>query len=114
GRLGARSQFNSAGIRANTGLPLVDKILNQAGATVDDLLRILTNRNGQIKIPGIGRLAIGRKANRIYPKRGFAVSNAVSLRVTLNGLDGAEGTADDVNAIIGRSRSRISRNVRQA
>jgi len=115
GKLHAQSSFSSVDISANLPdgpLDPLEGLLNQAGASIDTLItQLMQAANNNIVIPGLGRIALGRTQNRIYTK--FAVSNAVALRVTLFGPNGVEdeGPGDDVDVVIGRSRSRIAREV---
>jgi hypothetical protein len=115
-KLHGTSTFTSAEISASTGTAL-DDVLNLPGAGIGDLLEQLAQASGnQIVLPGLGRIALGRTRNAVYSN--FAISNAIALRVKLFGRDGvefigAEGqTNDDIDMVIGRSRSRIAREVR--
>lgn len=115
-KLHGTSTFTSADISANTGTP-IDDVLNLPGAGIGDLLEQLAEASGnQLELPGLGRVALGRTRNAVYSN--FAISNAIALRVKLFGQDGAEFTGaegqtnDDVDIVIGRSRSRIAREVK--
>jgi len=114
-KLHGESTFTSTDISANTGTPL-DDVLNQVGAGIGDLLEQLAKAgDNQLVLPGLGRIALGRTRNAVYSS--FAVSNAIALRVKLFGQDGVEFIGaqdqenDDINIVIGRSRSRIAREV---
>jgi hypothetical protein len=115
GKFHAQSSFSSVDISANLPdgpLDPLEDLLNGAGATINDLLmQLMAAVNNNIVIPGLGRIALGRTQNRIYA--GHAISNAIALRVKLFGPNGVEDATpvDDVNIIIGRSRSRIARDV---
>jgi hypothetical protein len=114
GKLHAESAFSSLDISAHLPEQLspLEELLNTAGASINTLLaELMKAADNNIVIPGLGRIALGRTQNRVYSN--FAVSNAISLRVKLFGPDGVEDAApkDDVNLVIGRSRSRIAREV---
>jgi len=117
GKFHAQSAFDSVDISANLddeGGPLdpLEDLLNGAGATINTLLeKLMEAVNNNIVIPGLGRIALGRTQNRIYA--GHAISNAIALRVKLFGANMVEDATptDDINLIIGRSRSRIAREV---
>jgi len=114
GKLHAQSSFSSVDISANLPdqLAPLEDLLNKAGASINTLLaQLMKAADNNIVIPGLGRIALGRTQNRVYTNH--AISNAISLRVKLFGPNGVEDNTpvDDVNLIIGRSRSRIAREV---
>jgi hypothetical protein len=117
GKLHARSTFDSLDISASLPdgpLDPLEELLNQAGATVNDLLLQLLNASGNnIEIPGLGRIALGRTLNNVYSR--FATSNATALRITLYGPNMVEdvGPGDDTDVVIGRSYARIARDVKE-
>jgi len=115
GKFHAQSSFSSVDISANLpdgDLDPLEALLNQSGASINTLIKQLMQAvDNNIVIPGLGRIALGRTQNRIYS--GHAISNAIALRVKLFGPNGVEDATpvDDVNIIVGRSRSRIARQV---
>jgi hypothetical protein len=95
-----------------TGTPL-DEPLQQllellngtVDPTLDQVIDLLQLNNGGIEIPGLGKLELGYSRTGVGARQ--AVALALSLRVTLYGLDGTAGTADDSTLKIGRSYARI-------
>jgi len=83
-------------------LALVD---DQVAPTLDQVVALLQQNNGAIEIPGLGKLELGYSRTGVGARQ--AVALALSLRVTLYGLDGAAGGADDSTLKIGRSYARI-------
>ena len=95
-----------------TGTPLDEplqqllELLNGTVApTLDQVVDLLQMNNGGIEIPGLGKLELGYSRTGVGARQ--AVALALSLRVTLYGLDGTAGTADDSTLKIGRSYARI-------
>ncbi|MEO6510061.1 MAG: choice-of-anchor P family protein [Nocardioides sp.] len=99
-----------------TGTPL-DQPLQQLLAlvngtvapTLDQVVALLQQNNGGIEIPGLGKLELGYSHTGIGTRQAAAV--ALSLRVTLYGLDQLPGTADDSSLKIGRSYAKIIGNM---
>ena len=105
--LHAESEYDSVGISANTGTEL-DTVLNEADATLGDLLTEIENEvNNNLIIPGLGEIKLGNKHNRVFKRAGIAKSNAVALRATLYGEDTMPGGDDDIEVILGKSRAFI-------
>ena len=110
GKFHTKETFKLADIVAETGTPLDD--LNDAtGPLFAALSDVLASQDGQIVIPNVGRIALGRKVSNVGTL--VAKSNAIALRVTLFGPNGVEGGAvkDDIHVIIGRSHAEIYRHV---
>ncbi len=84
---------------------LLDLVDDQAQPTFDQLLAVLRQNGGAIEIPGLGRLELGRTHTRVGAHQAAAV--ALSLQVSLYGLDGVSGGGDDSTLKIGRSFARI-------
>ncbi|MDN5895716.1 MAG: hypothetical protein L0H93_17040 [Nocardioides sp.] len=105
GSFGVVPKFSSADIEAHTGIKPLDRLLNRTGATINTLLRYL-GRNGAIKLPGLGRIALGATSTKRLPRQKAAVANATALRVQLQPAGN-----EVVNVEVGRSRSRIAKDV---
>jgi hypothetical protein len=84
---------------------LLDLVNDQVAPTLDDVAALLKQNGGAIEIPGLGRLELGYAHTSVGARQASAV--ALSLRVSLYGLDGVPGGADDSTLKIGRSYARI-------
>jgi hypothetical protein len=113
GKLHAASTFSSVDISASLPdgpLDPLEQLLNQAGATLGDLVKQLAQATGsQIEIPGLGVIKLGVTWNRVRTLR--ADSAASALRVMLYGPDTLKNTDDDMLIDIGRSRAIISKDL---
>ncbi len=95
-----------------TGTPLDEPLAQllalvngQVAPTLDQVLALLQQNNGAIEIPGLGKLELGYARTSVGARQAAAV--ALSLRVTLYGVDGVAGGADDSTLKIGRSHAKI-------
>ena len=84
---------------------LLDLVNGQVAPTLAQVLALLQQNGGAIEIPGLGRLELGYARTGIGARQAAAL--ALSLRVTLYGVDGVAGTADDSTLKVGRSYARI-------
>jgi hypothetical protein len=110
GKFGTAASFDSVDISANTGIPEIDTTLNAAGATLSDLITLITDSaNDVLTIPGLGEIKLGGTRHRKFYN--FAEANAVALNVQLYGANAVKGGGDDVIVRVGRARSRITRNL---
>jgi hypothetical protein len=91
---------------------LLDLVNGQVAPTLDQVIALLQQNSGAIEIPGLGKIELGYSRTAVGVRQ--AVALALSLRVTLYGLDGAAGTADDSTLKIGRSFARIIGNMPHA
>ncbi|HSV37331.1 MAG TPA: choice-of-anchor P family protein [Nocardioidaceae bacterium] len=106
GKYHTQATFKLADIKANTGIPAVDDLLNQVNVGIGDLINvILAQPNDNLIIPGVGAIRLGRKISRI--RSNMAISNAIALRVVLFGANALEGGGDDIKVTIGRSHARV-------
>jgi hypothetical protein len=95
-----------------TGTPLDEPLAQllglvngQVAPTLDQVIDLLQQHRGAIEIPGLGKLELGYSRTGVGARQ--AVALALSLRVTLYGLDGVAGGADDSTLKIGRSYANI-------
>ena len=84
---------------------LLELVNGQVAPTLDQVIDLLQQNSGAIEIPGLGKLELGYSRTAVGTRQ--AVALALSLRVTLYGLDGVAGSADDSTLKIGRSFARI-------
>ena len=84
---------------------LLDLVNGQVAPTLDQVIGLLQQNSGAIEIPGLGKLELGYARTGVGARQAVAV--ALSLRVTLYGLDGVAGGADDSTLKIGRSYAKI-------
>jgi hypothetical protein len=84
---------------------LMDLVNDQVPPTLDEVLAFLKQNGGGIEIPGLGRLELGYARTAVGAHQASAI--ALSLRVTLFGVDGVAGGGDDSTLKIGRSFARI-------
>ncbi|MBF4766580.1 hypothetical protein ISU10_02215 [Nocardioides agariphilus] len=87
---------------------LLDLVNKQVAPTFDQLLALLKQNGGAIDIPGLGKLQLGYSRTNVGAHQAAAV--ALSLQVTLYGVDGRPGGADDSTLKIGRSFARVRDN----
>jgi hypothetical protein len=96
----------STGSPLDDGLAdLLDLVNGQVAPTLDEVLALLKQNGGAIEIPGLGKVELGYAHTAVGAHQ--AVALALSLRVTLYGLDGVAGGGDDSTLKIGRSFARI-------
>lgn len=91
---------------------LIDLVNGQVAPTLEEVLALLRQNGGAIEIPGLGKIELGYAKTAVGARQAVAV--ALSLRVTLYGVDGVEGGADDSTLKIGRSFARILGGVEHA
>ena len=84
---------------------LLDLVNGTVAPTLDQVIALLQQNSGAIEIPGLGRLELGYARTGVGPRQAVAV--ALSLRVTLFGVDGVAGGDDDSTLKIGRSYAKI-------
>jgi hypothetical protein len=84
---------------------LMDLVNGQVAPTLDEVLALLKQNGGAIEIPGLGRIELGSARTAVGARQAAAI--ALSLRVTLYGVDGVAGGNDDSTLKIGRSYARI-------
>ena len=84
---------------------LLELLNGTVAPTLDQVVALLQQNNGAIEIPGLGTLELGYSRTGVGARQ--AVALALSLRVTLYGLDGVAGGADDSTLTIGRSYAKI-------
>ena len=110
GRLDARTTYTSGGISSSTGTPL-DAVLNEAGASLDDLLAAVESSPAQtLPIAGLGEIRPGVTTRTV--RRGSASANASALRADLYGPNGLPGGGDDVEVVLGMARAVVRDDVR--
>lgn len=112
GKFGTRASFTSAEIVAKTGQPAIDDAIHGLG--INNLLKQITTAvdgvaDDALTIPGLGEIKIGGMSHKKFYT--FAEANATALNVQLYGANAVKGGGDDVIVRIGRSRSRITRNL---
>lgn len=122
GKLHAESANSPVKIEANTGTPL-DDVLNQATDGLATLIKTIKEGlegvagvpGKYIEIPGLGRIYLGSTYLDV-PQAGkgaYARAAAESLRIRLFGPDASFAGGDDLSIVVGRSRARVDRIVRQ-
>ena len=84
---------------------LLDLVNGTVAPTLDEVVSLLQQNSGAIEIPGLGRLELGYARTGVGARQ--AVALALSLRVTLFGVDGVAGGDDDSTLKIGRSYAKI-------
>ena len=84
---------------------LLELVNGTVAPTLDQVIALLQQNSGAIEIPGLGTLELGYSRTGVGARQ--AVALALSLRVTLYGLDGVAGGADDSTLKIGRSYAKI-------
>ena len=85
---------------------LLDLVNGTVAPTLDQVIALLQQNGGAIEIPGLGDARARLLAHRRRAP-GRPSPLALSLRVTLYGLDGVAGGADDSTLKIGRSYAKI-------
>ena len=91
---------------------LLELLNGTVAPTLDQVVDLIQMNGGAIEIPGLGKLELGYSRTGVGVRQAVAV--ALSLRVTLYGLDGVAGGADDSTLKIGRSFARIIGNMPHA
>ena len=91
---------------------LLELVNGTVAPTLDQVIDLLQQNGGAIEIPGLGKLELGYSRTGVGARQAVAV--ALSLRVTLYGLDGVAGGADDSTLKIGRSFAKIIGNMPHA
>lgn len=113
GKLGARSSFTSAAMTGHTGNEQLDDVLDGLGGTLGDLLDEVADQidqqgGGALVLPGLGEIGLGVKRNRL--RATSATAHASALNVRLYAANGVKDE-DDVNVVLGKSRSVIVKNL---
>ena len=91
---------------------LLDLVNGTVAPTLGEVIALLQQNSGAIEIPGLGTLELGYSHTGVGTRQ--AVALALSLRVTLYGLDGVAGGADDSTLKIGRSYAKVIGNMPHA
>ncbi|WP_110208747.1 hypothetical protein [Nocardioides daejeonensis] len=115
GKFQTKHGYNILDIQANTGIPLLDDLLNTSTSPLGTLIDLLVDGvvkgvvidqvvNGILKIAGLGEIRLGKSYG--IKKKKEAWSNSVVLEVRLYGLDGKKSD-DDITVKLGHSRARI-------
>lgn len=112
GKFGTRAKFTSAEIVAKTGQAEIDDAIDGLG--INNLISQVTSAvdgmaDDVLVIPGLGEIKVGGVSHKKFYT--FAEANATALNVQLYGANAVKGGGDDVIVRIGRSRSRITRNL---
>ena len=84
---------------------LLELVNGTVAPTLDQVIALLQQHSDAIEIPGLGTLELGYTRTGVGARQ--AVALALSLRVTLYGLDGVAGGTDDSTLKIGRSYAKI-------
>lgn len=115
GKLKSANEITSGGIaiegvteEPGTGTPL-DDLIDAANGGINQVLAALIENGNEIEIPGLGVVRVG--FDRHVVKKRFAAASSKVLVVTLYGPDQLAGGGDDSAVTIGRSWTRINRDL---
>ena len=115
GKLRTSNEITSGGIaieglteEPGTGTPL-DDLLEAVNGGINEVLAALIANGGEIEIPGLGLVRVGFDRQVVKPR--FAAASSKVLVVTLYGPNQAAGGGDDSAVTIGRTWTRINRDI---
>lgn len=115
GNFQTKHGYDLVDIQANTGIKLLDDLLNTSTSPLGTLVDLLLDGvvkgvvidqvvNGVLKIAKLGEIRLGKSYGKKKAKQAW--SNAVVLEVRLYGLDGKKSD-DDITVKLGHSRARV-------